>query len=248
MNNNSKRKAFKRLDRLLVERKIAPNIKEAYSLIMSGKIKIDGDTVRDPKAEVENDTTLSIERRRYVSRGGDKLEGALEDLGLDVSGYICADIGISTGGFTDCLLKHGAKRVYGFDVGFGVVDYSLRKDKRLILFERCNFREFDTSLIKEMVALIVIDVSFISVKRIIPNALKILSPHGRILTLVKPQFEVERGLVGKGGIVRDGKIIENLIREMSDYFRGAGFKIEGITPSRLKGRDGNQEYFFLLKR
>lgn len=245
---NSKRRTFKRLDRLLVERKIAHNIKEAYSLIMSGKIKIGGNTVLDPAAEVENDIVLSIGRRRYVSRGGDKLEGALEDFSLDVSGYICADIGISTGGFTDCLLKHGAKRVYGFDVGLGVVDYSLRKDKRLILFERCNFREFDTSLIKEMVALIVIDVSFISVRRIIPNALKILSPQGKILVLVKPQFEVERDLVEEGGIVRDCKVIENLIKEMSDYFRGTGFKIEGISPSRLKGRDGNQEYFFLLRR
>ncbi|MCX7959078.1 MAG: TlyA family RNA methyltransferase, partial [Deltaproteobacteria bacterium] len=192
-----------RLDDLLLLHGIAKDKKEAQSLIISGRIKVNDETVRTPYSFFDDSVRLNVREEKYVSRGGEKLDGALSDFGIDVRGLVCADIGISTGGFTDCLLKRGAAKVYGFDVGYGVINYSLRNDSRVILFERCNFRKFDVSVISEKADLIVMDVSFISVRKIIPNAAKMLKHRGLILILIKPQFEAGREKVGKHGVVRE---------------------------------------------
>ncbi|MCX7943205.1 MAG: TlyA family RNA methyltransferase [Deltaproteobacteria bacterium] len=243
MNGNKKI----RLDDLLLLHGIAKDKKEAQSLIMSGKIQVNEETVRVPHSRFDNSVRLNIREEKYVSRGGIKLEGALSDFGIDVRGFVCADIGISTGGFTDCLLKKGAAKVYGFDVGYGVLNYSLRNDSRVILFERCNFRKFDVSVISEKVDLIVMDVSFISVKKIIPNAVEILKHRGLMLILIKPQFEVPRNKVKKGGIVDDMRIVENVLFDIKEFLTSLGFEILGIKPARIKGERGNQEYFIFAR-
>ncbi len=239
------RKRNIRLDELLIQKGIANDKKSAQAVIIAGNIKVNRETIRRPDVYVDINSCIEVYKKRYVSRGGEKLEGALIDFHLDVKGLICADIGISTGGFTDCLLKHGASRIYGFDVGYGITDYSLRKDRRLILFERCNFKKFDTSTIEEMVDLIVMDLSFISIKKIIPNASKMLLSGGRMLILVKPQFEALRENVSVGGIVRDPEIIKNVLGDICEFLESSGFNIIGVSPSRIKGAKGNQEYFVL---
>ena len=240
------RKKKRRLDQLLISRGLAGDIDRAKALILSGEVMVDGCVIKDPLFQIEEDSDINVVRRGYVSRGGEKLEGALADFNLDVRGFVCADIGISTGGFTDCLLKHGASRIYGFDVGYGVVDYSLRNDSRIILFERCNFRKFDTSLINEKMDLVVIDVSFISLKKIIPNALNLLKNRGYLLSLLKPQFEAPRGLV-RGGILRDEKILRAVIEDFESFIKGLGISFIGLKPSRIRGKKGNQEYFILSR-
>ncbi len=239
---------LKRLDDILINQGFAKDNREAYALIRSGDVIVDGATILSPSQKFAIDVEIVIRKRRYVSRGGEKLEGALKDFSLNVNGLVCADIGVSAGGFSDCLLKHGAKRVYGFDVGYGVVDYSLRKDERFILFERCNFRKFDTSIIKEVMDLIVVDVSFISVRQLLLNVLRILKEDGMLLILIKPQFEAKREEVERGGVIKDNKVREAVIEDMKNYFLDAGLTILGIKPSCIKGRSGNQEYFFLLKK
>jgi len=234
----------KRLDQLLVVRGLARDIDMAKALILSGEVVVENSTIKDPLFRVAEDSDIRVVGRRYVSRGGEKLEGALIDFDLDVKGFVCADIGISTGGFTDCLLKHGAEKVYGFDVGYGIIDYSLRKDSRVILFERCNFRNFDTSQIGEKVDLVVIDVSFISLKKVIPPAIDLLKNGGYLLSLVKPQFEAPRGSVS-GGVLKDEEVIRGVIEELEIFLKGLGLVFRGIRPSRIKGTKGNQEFFIL---
>lgn len=237
-----------RIDRLLVDRGIAKDIKEAQSLIMVGHILVDNEVIRKPDQIVDSNSKLNIKSRRYVSRGGEKLEGALIDFQIDVKSFVCADIGISTGGFTDCLLKKGAFRVYGFDVGYGILDYSLRNDNRVILFERCNFKNFDVTTIKEKMDLIVMDLSFISVKRVIPNAIRMLKDGGLLLILIKPQFEAPKGLVKKGGIVVDMDAINAVLKNIEEFITSLRLKVLGIRPSWIKGRKGNQEYFLLARK
>lgn len=238
-----------RLDELIIKKGLAEDKKEASALIMSGDVIVNKERIRKADTIVNPESEIEIISKKYVSRGGEKLEGALSDFGLEVKDFICADIGISTGGFTDCLLKKGAKKVYGFDVGYGVVDYSIRTDKRVVLFERCNFRKFDTVNIKEKMDLIVIDVSFISVKKLLLNALSLLKPDGKILILLKPQFEAPRESVKDGGIVEDFKIIEQIKEEITEFLRSLHCEIGGFIPARIKGQKrGNQEYFILVNK
>lgn len=234
-----------RVDRLLVDLAYAPDIKTSQALIMAGSVEVDGCILRVPYEKISPSQSIKIKKREFVSRGGEKLQGALTDFNICVKDLVCADIGISTGGFTDCLLKNGAKRVYGFDVGYGVVDYSLRQDKRVILFERCNFREFDPSILSEKVDLIVMDLSFISVKKIIPNARELLKDKGKMLILVKPQFEAPRERVKRGGIVNDEETIDLVLKDISQFLISHDFKVIGIRPAKIKGKKGNQEYFIL---
>ncbi len=236
-----------RLDDLLVERGLTKDRKEAQSLVFSGEVSVNNETIKTPHRLIEKDAEIVLKKKRYVSRGGEKLEGALSDFNLDVRGLICADIGVSTGGFTDCLLKHGAIRVYGFDVGYGILDYSLRKDKRVILFERCNFRNFDVSVIEDKFDLIVMDVSFISVKKIIPNAVKLLKKGGLMLILVKPQFEAKRDEVKKGGLIDEPETINSVLSNIQDFLTSLDLFVVDIKPSRVRGSKGNQEYFLLAK-
>lgn len=180
-----------------------------------------------------------------MSRGGQKLRGALDALGVPVEGRVCLDVGSSTGGFTDCLLQAGAKSVWAVDVGYGLLDFNLTKNPRVHLIERTNFRYFDISLLKEVPQLVTIDVSFISLAKILPKIVEVLGPGGDVLALVKPQFEGTPKEV-PGGFVRDEPTREMIIGRVTTQVEAAGFKIQGTVDSSIKGRKGNQERFFHL--
>jgi 23S rRNA (cytidine1920-2'-O)/16S rRNA (cytidine1409-2'-O)-methyltransferase len=181
-----------------------------------------------------------------VSRGGLKLEGALNRFGLAVEGWVCMDVGASTGGFTDCLLQRGASRVYAVDVGYGQIAWRLRRDPRVTVIERTNIRYMPAERLPEPIDLITIDVSFISLKIVVPAVLRFLKPGGRILPLIKPQFEVGKGQVGKGGVVTDPQLHSRVIAELDLFFRGLGLACSEAIPSPIEGPKGNREFFMLL--
>lgn len=236
----------RRLDQLLIERELASDGREATALIMRGVVEVDGQLVTKAGTQIDKTSEIKVRdwKERYVSRGGYKLEGALKSLGVDPTDRICIDLGSSTGGFTDCLLQHGARRVYAFDVGQGQLDWSLRNDPRVVLDENVNVRHLNREDLPEAVDLITADLSFISLTRIL-EVLKQFS-EGLFLLLVKPQFEAERHEVGHGGLVLD----TDLQREIVDRFKkkalAEGFRVLGECPSPVKGQKGNQEYFVLL--
>jgi 23S rRNA (cytidine1920-2'-O)/16S rRNA (cytidine1409-2'-O)-methyltransferase len=184
-------------------------------------------------------------KSRYVSRGGDKLRGALDSFGVSAEGEICLDVGSSTGGFTDCLLQAGAKSVWAVDVGYGLIDSRLRNDPRVHLLERTNFRHIDLALITDKPALAVIDVSFISLDKIFPKILQVLAPGGKVIALVKPQFEGTPKEV-PGGFVKDESTRAAILSRVQDFVKTAGFKMQGMVDSTVKGRKGNQESFLYL--
>jgi len=184
----------------------------------------------------------------YVSRGGLKLEGALQSLELNPQGCICLDVGASTGGFTDCLLQHGAFRVYAVDVGYGQLAWKLRQDPRVVVIERTNIRHMSAEVIPEPVDLITIDVSFISLKIVVPAVTAFMGRDARILALIKPQFEVGKNQVGKGGVVRDAKLHKGVIENLSAFFTAKGFSLGKVLSSPILGPKGNREFFILLGR
>jgi 23S rRNA (cytidine1920-2'-O)/16S rRNA (cytidine1409-2'-O)-methyltransferase len=243
-------KVKRRLDSVLVERKLAGSRERAKAMIMAGVVFVDDVLVDKAGASIPEGARIEVkgEDIPYVSRGGLKLEGALRDFGLDVTGMVCLDIGASTGGFTDCLLQHGAKKVFAVDVGYGQLAWKLRQDSRVAAYERTNFRHMEPDALPCPVDLAVIDVSFISLKIVAPAAAVFLKPEGGILALVKPQFEVGRGKVGKGGVVRDSSLHREVIDELSVFFDQAGFVRRGVHPSALLGPKGNREFFLLLRR
>jgi 23S rRNA (cytidine1920-2'-O)/16S rRNA (cytidine1409-2'-O)-methyltransferase len=238
----------KRLDLLLVEKGLAETRQRARSLIMAGKVLVDTQLVDKPgvAASVNAQIVVRDNDLAYVSRGGLKLEAALKALSLAVKDLVCLDVGASTGGFTDCLLKHGAMKVYAVDVGYGQLAWSLRQDPRVRVIERTNIRHMPADQIAESVDLITIDTSFISLKIVVPAVLKFLAPQGRILALIKPQFEVGKGNVGKGGVVKDtsqhAAVIESLINNFKDQGVGCG----PVVPSPILGPKGNREFIILL--
>ncbi len=238
---NSKKK---RLDILLVERGLVPTRSLSKSLIMEGKVYVNDLMVDKPGTFIDANAEITIKEneKRYVSRGGIKLEAAIDHFGIDVSGITALDIGASTGGFTDCLLRKGAKKVYAFDVGYGQIDWKLRNDPRVIVKERINCRYLKPEDVGEKVNLVVIDVSFISLSKIIPPALKVLKSKGRLIALIKPQFEVGKGRVGKGGIVRDKDKHEEVIQKIEDLLEKYDCFVEGVIPSPITGADGNKEF------
>ncbi len=240
----------KRLDLLLVDRGLVESRNKAQALIMEGKVLVNDRPVTKPGTMVPEDAEIRVrETLPYVSRGGLKLEGALEDFGIDVRGFVALDIGASTGGFTHCLLKKGARKVYAVDVAYGVIHPSLRVDKRVILIERKNARFLSFEDIGEQVDIATIDVSFISVKKIIPNLWDIIKSGGFLLPLVKPQFEVGKGEVEKGGVVRSREKIERVLTDIEGFLKDQGYKVLGVKPSRVKGaKKGNQEFFVLARR
>ena len=216
---------------------------------MAGSVAVDGRIVDKPGAATRLDSRIEINGGDlpYVSRGGLKLAGALASFDLDVSGWICMDVGASTGGFTDCLLQKGASRVYAVDVGYGQLAWNLRQDPRVAVIERTNIRHLPFEKVPDPVDLIVIDASFISLKIVVPSVVRFLKPRGRILPLVKPQFEVGKGQVGKGGIVRNPEQHSRVIAELTRFFGSLGMECSEAVLSPIEGPKGNKEFFMLLR-
>lgn len=233
-----------RLDKLLVDRGLAPSRERAQALILAAKVLVDGHRVTKAGRLVSLDSliTLTGEDHPYVSRGGLKLERALDELKLSVEGLVAMDVGASTGGFTDCLLQRGALRVYAVDVGYGQLAWKLRQDPRVVVIERQNIRSISPDLIPEPIQLVTIDTSFISLKLVIPAVLPLLA-HGAILVaLIKPQFEAGRAQVGKGGVVRDPAIHDEVCRSTVELAESLGCGVLGVTPSPILGPKGNREF------
>jgi 23S rRNA (cytidine1920-2'-O)/16S rRNA (cytidine1409-2'-O)-methyltransferase len=200
------------------------------------------------QVSTESRVTVTAGRSPFVSRGGEKLAGALDEFSLEVSGKVAVDVGASTGGFTDCLLQRGATRVYAVDVGYGQLAWKLQQDPRVVRLDRVNIRKAPRGLIPEPCDLAVIDTSFITLKLVLPAAAKFLRADGEVLALVKPQFEVGRGRVGKGGIVRDPELHREVLLDMVMFCWKEGFAVRGWRESPLRGADGNREFFLSLKR
>lgn len=236
-----------RLDRLLVERGLAASRQRAAALILAGRVTVEGRRAEKAAQQVAPDARLEVleEDEGYVSRGGLKLAGALDGFSLTVAGLVAMDVGASTGGFTDCLLRRGARRVYAVDVGYGQLAWRLRQDARVVVLERTNVRYLEREQIPESVDLATIDTSFISLTKVIPRVLEFLSENGRLLALIKPQFEVGRGLVGKGGVVRQPELHQRVISELERFCRDQGLAVEGVVESPLLGPKGNREFFIL---
>jgi len=236
-----------RLDRLLVERGLAESREKAQALIMAGEVRLNGQKATKPGHSVEDDCTLEVlSRPPYVSRGGFKLAGALEHFGLDVTGKICLDIGSSTGGFTDVLLQAGAARVHAVDCGNGQMDWKLRQDARVAMHEGVNARTLAFEEIGERVDFLCCDVSFISVTLILPAAVAMLQPGGQMVILIKPQFEVGKGQVGKGGIVREPGLHRAACEKVERAVREAGFET-AVIESPIAGAEGNKEFLLYAR-
>jgi len=241
----------RRLDVELVERGLAESREQAQRLIFAGEVWVEGQ--RWDKASKLCAASLAIEVRggdRYVSRGGHKLEGALTGFHLNVTGWRCLDLGASTGGFTDCLLQHGAREVVAVDVGHGQLHWRLRQDKRVVVYEGVNARDLSglTAEHAKTFDLIVADVSFISLRKVLPPAFDLLSSGGRVCALIKPQFEAGRAEVGKGGIVRDAQVRMRVVRDLCQWAEDYPVTTAGTIPSPLPGRDGNEEFLWLLQK
>jgi 23S rRNA (cytidine1920-2'-O)/16S rRNA (cytidine1409-2'-O)-methyltransferase len=234
----------KRLDVLVVERGLADSREKAQAMILADEVRVNG--ARSDKAGMQVATDARIEitgtSAKYASRGGLKLEGGLEDFGIHVSGKTCLDIGASTGGFTDCLLAHGARQVYAVDVTPEQMVWRLRQDARVKQI-RENARNLQPEQIPERVDLVTVDVSFISAAKVLPAVVAAAGPHAEFMILVKPQFELDRGDVGRGGIVRDAALHARAIERVRAAAEAAGLQVEGVRPSHLTGAEGNQEFF-----
>lgn len=238
-----------RLDQALVQRGLFESRHQAQAAIMAGEVKIDGrpaakasDSVKD-----ENELTVAV-RNRYVGRGGLKLEGALEHFDIKCEGKTALDIGASTGGFTDCMLQNGARKVFAVDVGHGQLAWKIRDDPRVMTLEKTNARHLTRQEIPEPIEICVIDVSFISLTLILPSACALLVPHGVLLALIKPQFELAREEVSRGGVVRDAQLHEKAQQKIIDFAATITAKVEGLVASSITGADGNQEFFICLRK
>ncbi len=239
----------KRIDTLLVERKICQSRQRAKAMIMAGRVLVDQQLCDKAGAQFSEDVdiTLKGEDLPYVSRGGLKLEAALEATHMDCSGFVCLDVGASTGGFTDCLLKRGATHVFAVDVGYGQLAWCLRTDARVTVIERTNIRKMNPALITLPVDLVTIDASFISLKIVVPSILKFLKPEGRILALIKPQFEAGKGKVGKGGVIKDPGLRREIIDDLRHFFTEQALICGPVIPSPILGPKGNQEFIIHLR-
>jgi 23S rRNA (cytidine1920-2'-O)/16S rRNA (cytidine1409-2'-O)-methyltransferase len=236
-----------RLDQLLVQRELAPSRERAQALILAGVVRVDGGRADRAAAPVAEDAELAVEGGpKYVSRGGDKLAGALDAFDLDVAGKVAIDVGSSTGGFTDVLLKRGATRVHAIDVGKGQLDWGLRQDPRVVVHEGVNAR--DAVPVDEPVDLVVADVSFISLRLALPPSLDKLREQGDVVVLVKPQFEAGRDAVGKGGVVRDPEARAAAVVAVANHLTARGVGVIAISPSPIAGREGNREIFIHARK
>ena len=254
-----------RLDKILVSKGLARSRELSAAFIMEGKVFVDGKKITKAGTPVSEDSEITVEKDDlpYVSRGGLKLEGALHFFNINVENKIIMDVGSSTGGFTDCLLQKGARKVYCIDVGYGQLAWSLRKDPRVVLLERTNIRYLDTilaseeinpgkqeleDLVKGNIDMAVIDVSFISLTKVVPTVMKFLNKNVEILSLVKPQFEVGKGEVGKGGIVREEAKRMKAVQDVQNFLQDLGLISSDIYQSPVPGQKGNIEYFLYLKK
>jgi len=238
-----------RLDALLTERGLAESLQKALAMILAGEVSVDGKRIDKAGLSVAEDVRVDITSRqqKYASRGGLKLDGALEDFGVNPAGWVCLDIGSSTGGFTDCLLQRGATRVYAVDVNVEQLDWKLQQDSRVIRIER-NARALRGEDLTDSPALVVIDVSFISVAKVLPPAVAVAQPGADFLILIKPQFELPREQIGPGGIVKDKALHEKAIRAVHAKALSLGLAFLGVRPSHLLGAEGNQEYFLHARK
>jgi len=236
-----------RLDKLLLEKKLAPTRQKAQALIAAGQVLVDKKLADKAGIVVEDSCKIEIkESCPYVSRGGYKLEEGLQFFAIDPKGMVCLDIGASSGGFTDCLLQRGAAKVYAVDVGYGQLAWKLRQDPRVVVMERTNARYLKAEDFEEMPDLVVIDASFISLKLLLPPLLPLFHDKISIVALIKPQFEVGRGKVGKGGVVRDPALHQEVIDEITGFSKKLGLNSRGVTPSPILGPKGNKEFLIHL--
>lgn len=246
MTSSRKRSTSIRLDSAIVQASITDSSDIAAALVLARRILVDGSIATKPGQKVKAESIIElVPSQEYVGRGGIKLNQALIDFGVDVSDGICLDVGASTGGFTDCLLKRGASRVYAVDVGYGQLDYNLRIDERVISMERTNAR-FPLD-IPDKVDLITIDVSFISIKTILPSVIENLKPNGSIIALIKPQFEADKGEVGRGGVIREPLLHANILARMIDWLVNNNYRILNLVRSAVTGDKGNKEFFVFIR-
>jgi 23S rRNA (cytidine1920-2'-O)/16S rRNA (cytidine1409-2'-O)-methyltransferase len=242
-----------RIDKLMVERGLAESRTKAQALVMAGVVLVNEQRVEKSSESFPPDVQIRVKgadnaAARYVGRGGLKLEAALREFGLDVNGLICLDVGASTGGFTDCLLQHGARRVVAIDVGHNQLDWRIRQDERVEAREGVNARYLAPEDFEEKFDLAVMDVSFISATKVIPAIVPLLTGRGRFITLIKPQFEVGKGEVGKGGIVSDPAQRARVIEEVNRAAEALGLEVVGVIPSPITGADGNVEFLALYEK
>jgi 23S rRNA (cytidine1920-2'-O)/16S rRNA (cytidine1409-2'-O)-methyltransferase len=237
-----------RLDTLLTERGLFPSRARAQAAIMAGEVLVDEQKIDKPGTSVAPESVIRLigNRLKYVSRGGLKLEKALQIFPIDVKGKVMADLGASTGGFTDCALQNGAAKVYALDVGYGQLAWSLRSDERVINMERTNVRYLEADSLPEKVDFATIDVSFISLTKVLAAAKSILNASGFVIALIKPQFEAGRENIGKHGVVKDAAVHAQVIKTVVAYARELGFKVSGLDFSPIKGPEGNIEYLLYL--
>ena len=238
-----------RLDSVLVEQGLFPSREQAQRAVMAGEVKLGDRVLNKSSVLVEPSAELTVASPpRFVGRGGLKLEGALDFFAIDPAGMTALDIGASTGGFTDCLLQRGARKVYAIDVGHGQLAWKIRQDPRVTVRENLNARYLSREDIAEQIDLCVIDVSFISLTLILPRAFELVTATGVILALIKPQFELEKGDVGRGGIVSDPALHEKARQKIEQFVRQNGHEVIGLTPSPITGADGNQEFFICARK
>lgn len=238
----------KRLDLLLVDLGLMRSRERAKAMIMAGKVLVNDAVADKPGAQVRADAAIRVREddHPFVSRGGLKLQKGIRHFKVSIEGAVCLDIGASTGGFTDCLLKFGAQTVYAVDVGYGQLDWTLRQDDRVRVLERTNIRHLEKSVIPEPVDMVVADTSFISLKTVIPAAEKFMGPHTGVLALIKPQFEAGREHVGKGGVVKDPEIRAAVKDDLCRFFMERGYRVNGVVPSPILGPKGNEEFIICL--
>jgi 23S rRNA (cytidine1920-2'-O)/16S rRNA (cytidine1409-2'-O)-methyltransferase len=238
-----------RLDQLLVGRGLFPSREQARRAILAGEVSVATRVLDKPAVLLDEQTAIALKpARKYVGRGALKLGPALDHFHIDLQGKTALDIGASTGGFTDCMLQRGAQKIYAVDVGYGQLDWKLRNEPRVIVLEKINARFLTRDQVQELVDICVIDVSFISLTLILPNAIALLKPDGIILALIKPQFELQRSEVGKGGIVRDPRLHEKAQGKIVAFVNDLEHVVVGIAPAAIKGADGNQEFFACIQK
>jgi len=237
-----------RLDQLLLEHGLAPTLRKAQAIIAAGQVLVNDQPADKAGSLFADDSRIRLKGKTclYVSRGGLKLAAGLDHFQLDPTGFICADIGASTGGFTDCLLQHGAAKVYAIDVGYGQLAWKLRQDPRVVVMERTNARNLQVGDIEEPLDLAVIDASFISLKTLLPPLLAFFPETIRVLALIKPQFEVDKGRLGSGGVVRDSDLHEKVIAQIREFASALGLFPVGVSPSPILGPKGNREFLIYL--
>jgi 23S rRNA (cytidine1920-2'-O)/16S rRNA (cytidine1409-2'-O)-methyltransferase len=238
-----------RIDQTLVERGFFESREQAQRSIMAGEIRVGEQPITKPATMIDIDAIISVAQSpQFVGRGATKLSGALDFLKIDAANKVALDIGASTGGFTDCLLQRGAAKVFAVDVGRGQLAWKIRNDPRVVVLEKVNARFLSREEIPELVDLCVIDVSFISLTLILPRAFELITPDGMILALIKPQFELQRKDVGRGGIVREPALHQKAQQKIVNFVEEAGYRVTGLVPSTITGTDGNQEFFICIRK